>query len=157
MKDPNINLDEIRRLLALFDENALAELEVEEDGVKLSLRRETVISAQNGASDSIPMPVLTAPAPIPASAAAEQKSLPADTIEIQSPMTGVFYTNPSPNDPTFVEVGDEVQIGQTVGLIEAMKVFSEVPADAAGKVVALPVRSGELVQQGQTLVILEPI
>ena len=71
-------------------------------------------------------------------------------------MVGVFYRSPSPEDPPFIHVGDIVRVGQPIGLIEAMKVFSEVPAEIAGRVVEIPVESGKLVQQGQPLVYIEP-
>jgi acetyl-CoA carboxylase biotin carboxyl carrier protein len=157
MKDPKLNLDEIRRLLGLFDRNSLSELEVEEDGVKITLRRHAPSTMQE--------PMVAIPAGNPEFAhvvseevsAPEEQALPSNVIEILSPMTGVFYRTPAPTEPLFIEIGDEVQVGQTVGIIEAMKVFSEVPADVAGRVVAIPAQSGELIQQGKPLVILEPL
>ena len=77
-------------------------------------------------------------------------------IALESPMVGVFYLSLSPDDPPFVAVGDSVKVGQTIGLIEAMKVYSEVPSEVSGRVVKLPVASGKLVQQGQALIYVEP-
>ena len=71
-------------------------------------------------------------------------------------MVGVFYQSPSPDDPPFVSVGDFVKVGQPIGLIEAMKVYSEVPSEVSGRVVEMPVESGKLVQQGQPLIFVEP-
>ena len=71
-------------------------------------------------------------------------------------MVGVFYQSPSPEDPPFVMVGDLVKVGQPIGLIEAMKVYSEVPSEVAGRVMEMPVESGKLVQQGQALIYVEP-
>jgi acetyl-CoA carboxylase biotin carboxyl carrier protein len=77
-------------------------------------------------------------------------------IALESPMVGVFYQSPSPDDPPFVSVGDFVRVGQPIGLIEAMKVYSEVPSEVAGRVTEMPVESGSLVQQGQPLIFVEP-
>jgi acetyl-CoA carboxylase biotin carboxyl carrier protein len=70
---------------------------------------------------------------------------------------GVFYRSPDRDAPPFIEVGDMVEVGQVVGLIEAMKVFSEVPSEVAGRVLEIPARSGTLVQPGDPLVILEAV
>jgi acetyl-CoA carboxylase biotin carboxyl carrier protein len=71
-------------------------------------------------------------------------------------MTGVFYRSARPDSPPFVEIGDHVEIGQTIGLVEAMKVFSEIPAEQAGIVVEIPSRSGQLVREGEPLLYLKP-
>lgn len=157
MKDPKINLDEVRRLLAVFDKNSLAELQVEEDGIKLSLRREVPMAVQPIFAPITPDGASLAPVSVVEFEPEPEAALPENTIEILSPMTGIFYHTPTPGAPPFVEIGDMVEIGQTVGLIEAMKVFSDVPADAAGRVVALPAKSGELVHQGRPIVVLEPV
>jgi acetyl-CoA carboxylase biotin carboxyl carrier protein len=70
-------------------------------------------------------------------------------------MVGVFYRSSGPESPPFVEIGDLVRVGQTVGLIEAMKVFSEIPCDAAGRVVAIPATNGRLVQPGEALLVID--
>jgi len=75
---------------------------------------------------------------------------------VLSPMTGVFYRTASPEAPPFVEVGDRVEEGQTIGLIEAMKVFSEIPADRSGRVHEVLVPNGQLVSQGDLLMRLDP-
>jgi acetyl-CoA carboxylase biotin carboxyl carrier protein len=69
-------------------------------------------------------------------------------------MTGVYYRAPAPKEPPFVEVGDHIEVGQPIGLIEAMKVFSEVPSEVSGRVVEMPVKNGELVHQDQVLVVV---
>jgi biotin carboxyl carrier protein len=70
-------------------------------------------------------------------------------------MTGLFYRGASPELPPYVDVGEEVEEGATVGLIEAMKVFSEIPADVHGRVVRILVENGKLVNQGEVLMLLE--
>jgi acetyl-CoA carboxylase biotin carboxyl carrier protein len=76
-------------------------------------------------------------------------------IRIEAPIMGVFYRSASPADPPFVEVGDSVEVGQVVGLIEAMKVFSEVKSESAGTVRAIPTTNRALVQPGDALMILD--
>ena len=81
----------------------------------------------------------------------------AGAIRVESPMVGVFYRSPEPGKPPFVEVGDVVVPGQTLCLLEAMKLFNELKADAAGRVTAIHVENGKPVEFGQLLFELEPI
>lgn len=74
---------------------------------------------------------------------------------ITSPLVGIFYRAPSPDATSFVEVGDSVEVGDTIGIVEAMKVFNEITTDCAGIVIAIPTENGKLVQAGQPLVIIE--
>ena len=154
----------LRRLAQLVSEHNLSELTVEEAGVTL-----TVKSSAGAAAESSPVtatavpahPHLLTPAQSPAYSETPvltptkptQKST---AIALESPMVGVFYQSPSPDDPPFVSVGDFVKVGQPIGLIEAMKVYSEVPSEVAGRVTEMPVESGKLVQQGQPLIFVEP-
>ena len=70
-------------------------------------------------------------------------------------MVGVFFRSPTPEDPPFVNVGDIISVGQTIGLIEAMKVYSELPSELAGRILEIPAVNGKLVQQGQPLIVVE--
>ena len=72
-------------------------------------------------------------------------------IDMKSPLTGVYYAAPSPASPSFIKVGDTVSIGQTIALIEAMKVFSEIPSEVSGRVIAINVQNGNVVKKGETL------
>lgn len=156
----------LRRLARLVAENGLSELTVEEDGVTMTVK------AGGEAAPPAPGPMMaiqahlhplahtppysqtmvTAPAvPSPVTPARA-----ATAVALESPMVGVFYRSPSPDDPPFVTIGDLVRVGQPIGLIEAMKVYSEVPSEVAGRVVDMPVESGKLVQQGQPLIFVEP-
>ncbi|MCS6918943.1 MAG: hypothetical protein NZM28_04165 [Fimbriimonadales bacterium] len=75
---------------------------------------------------------------------------------IPAPMTGMFYRGPSPSEPPYVEEGDLVHEGQTIGLVEAMKVFNEIPAPMTGVVRRIVAQNASLVQQGEVLMLLEP-
>jgi acetyl-CoA carboxylase biotin carboxyl carrier protein len=75
---------------------------------------------------------------------------------VTSPLMGVYYSAASPDSDPFVKVGDGVQVGQVVAIVEAMKVFNEVKSEVAGKVIAIPAKNGELVQKGDVLVRIQP-
>lgn len=77
------------------------------------------------------------------------------SIDMKSPLTGVYYAGSSPTAAPFVNVGDIIQVGQTIALIEAMKVFSEVPSEVAGRIVAIKVQSGDVVKKGDVLIQVE--
>jgi acetyl-CoA carboxylase biotin carboxyl carrier protein len=153
----------LNRVVSLVAEHGLAELTVEEDGLVVSVKgipeappAPTVVSMQAPAHL---IPVAQAPAysetivttPTPPAARAGSR------VALESPMVGVFYRSPSPEDPPFVNVGDVIRIGQTVGLIEAMKVYSELPSEVAGRIVEIAVDNGKLVKQGQPLFFVEPV
>lgn len=79
------------------------------------------------------------------------------TITISAPIMGVFYRSSSPGEPAYVDIGDVINVGDPIGSIEAMKVFSEVMSDAAGRVVTIPAQHGKLIQSGEPLVVLEAV
>jgi acetyl-CoA carboxylase biotin carboxyl carrier protein len=138
-------LEAVRRLLHLADAYGLTELVAEEDGFRVTVR----------GSDQAGLPIRStnpsAAAPVEAADSELSRFHP-----VVSPITGVFYRSPSPDAPPFLEIGDRVEEGQTIGLIEAMKVFSEIPADGSGRVVRVLAQSGKLVNQGDTLMLLDP-
>lgn len=156
----------LRRLAHLVAENGLSELTWEEAGVTLTVKADAEAApvAVTAVTAVQAHPHVLAPAQTPAySETAVTTPLPqakparaAIAIALESPMVGVFYQSPSPDDPPFVTVGDFVKVGQPIGLIEAMKVYSEVPSEVSGRVVEMPVESGKLVQQGQPLIFVEP-
>ena len=154
----------VRRLVELVTENGLTELTVAGEGLTVTVKAELERGTEPAAG---PVGILTHPHPLPPSqspaysqtivtAAPRAPSRPATTVALESPMVGVFYHSPSPEDPPFIHVGDVIRVGQPIGLIEAMKVYSEVPAEVAGRVLELAVENGKLVQQGQPLVYIEP-
>jgi acetyl-CoA carboxylase biotin carboxyl carrier protein len=138
-----------RRLAAflrLFETHRLDELIVEDGELKVRLR-----SARAQARKA----VQARPVSRPTSPAADVSAKRPRTVAVRSPLIGVFYRAASPDAPPFVEVGDLVEEGQTVCIVEAMKVFNEIKAEWRGRVVAIPVESGRLVQAGEPLVVLE--
>lgn len=145
----------VRKLVELMNEHELAEIDLRQGDQRIRLRRE-----QEGAISGVPMMPMSMPmpnamptaaaAPAPASAAAPPAS-DAGTIAIKSPMVGTFYTAPNPNAAPFVKVGDQVGPESVVCIIEAMKVFNEIPAECSGKIVAVLVETGDPVEFGQVL------
>jgi acetyl-CoA carboxylase biotin carboxyl carrier protein len=146
--------DKVRRLAEIVVEHGLTELTVEEDGVTITVKAESA-----AVFSQIPVQYHN-PAPSPVNAASTPPAASgraSNAIPLESPMVGVFYHSPAPEDPPFVHVGDIVHVGQPIGLIEAMKVYSEVPAEASGRVIEIAAENGALVQQGQPLYFLEPM
>lgn len=154
---PSVSQTEyLRGLAEIVSEEDLCELEVETAGVRVTLKAPELFTAvaqlapaapATGIVPGIPEGTLGTTPPV----VAEE-----NLIEIVSPMVGVFYRAPSPSDPNFVEIGDKIEVGQTVALVEAMKVFNEITAEAAGTVVEIKPQGSDLVETGQVLITLRP-
>lgn len=154
--DLTAQVEYLRGLAKVVADEGLTELEVESDGLKLTLKTPappTYAPAASGEGFAAPLYAapLTAAAPGAAPAAKKEEAL----TPIVSPMVGVFYRAPSPSDPNFIEVGDRVERGQTIGLVEAMKSFNEIVAESAGTVAKIPAETGQIVETGETLVLLK--
>ncbi len=139
----------VRRLVELMNEHELAEIDLRQGDQRIRLRRDqepTVVAAPA----AVPTPVAapTTVAPVAATAAPVDD---ASTSIIASPMVGTFYKSSSPDSAPFVKVGDQVGPDTTVCIVEAMKVFNEIPAECSGKIVAVLVESGDSVEYGQPL------
>ena len=138
-----MNVKEIKDMIALMNENGLSELEIEQDGVRIKLRK--------GLGGAVEKTVEYAPSAPQARETVEKK-----TIEIKTPMVGTFYRSPSPDAPPFVNIGDVIEPGQVICLIEAMKLMNEIKSDVKGKIVDVPVDNAEPVEYGQVLFVVEP-
>ncbi|MBD0329453.1 MAG: acetyl-CoA carboxylase biotin carboxyl carrier protein [Thermoleophilia bacterium] len=144
----HVRAERIRELVRIVQESAVAEVTLEEDDLRVSVRR----SDDRGAA--------AAPAAAGAGSEVEALAAPVATeqlIRVESPMVGTFYRAPQPGSPPFVEVGDVVAPGQTLCLLEAMKLFNELKAEAAGTVRAVHVEDGQSVEFGQLLFELGPV
>lgn len=148
----------IRRLIELMKEHDLNEIDLRDGEVRVRLRKggETIVAETRPPLAYAPGPVAAAPAPsggaAPAAPAAPVDNLPV----IKSPMVGTFYLSPNPESPPFVKVGDHIGADSTVCIIEAMKVFNEIPAEMTGKIVAILVENGAPVEYGQPLFRIDP-
>lgn len=149
----NERVEYLRGLAQIVRDEGLSLLELEGQGWKVTLKgvQPQFVTAPESV---ISTPVLSVPisgsiATSPAIASTEENLIP-----VVSPMVGVFYRSPSPADAPFVEVGDRVEAGQTIGLVEAMKVFNEITAESGGIVAKINVESGQLVETGAPLLML---
>ena len=146
-----IDWDVLKKLIQLVKDEDITGVAVEEKGVKYDVRREggRLVAAPAPIAHATPQAAQSAPTHAPA--ASEEDGL----IAITSPMVGTFYRTPSPESPAFVEVGDSVQPGKVVCIIEAMKLFNEIEAEVSGKIVKILVESGKPVEYGQKLFLLK--
>ncbi|MGQ7372980.1 acetyl-CoA carboxylase biotin carboxyl carrier protein [Streptococcus suis] len=149
-----MNITEIKDLMSQFDQSSLREFSYSNAG-------ETLYFSKNQQATVAPSAIVeapTSPAPVPAvemsePAPVEASSAPAaEGVVVESPLVGVAYLSPAPDKPAFVTVGDTVKKGQTLMIIEAMKVMNEVPADRDGVVTEILVANQDVVEFGQGLV-----
>jgi len=151
----DIDVAEVRRLIELAEKHNLDELRVGEGDLSITIvgraRREAVQAVATGPSAHLEEHPDT-PEDSVVVEVEETVEHAGNLVDIVAPLVGVFYRAPSPDAPMFVEVGDSIEVGSEVGLIEAMKVFSPIPSEVSGVVVEIPVENGKLVQQGQVLV-----
>jgi acetyl-CoA carboxylase biotin carboxyl carrier protein len=150
-----VDLQEIRRIVELMNEHGLTHFDLTKKDFHLKLKKGADLDDLRGLLASLPA---SSPAPAPAAlpaaapAAASTPSAPvAEGSEITSPMVGTFYAKPAPDAPNFVEVGSSVSVGQTLCIIEAMKVMNEIKAERSGTICAVVAEDGTPVQYGDAL------
>jgi len=139
--------DEIRELIQLVIESGVAELEVQRGEDRVRIRR-TLEPATASAPATVVETAQPAPAAAPAPAASEHI--------VKSPIVGTYYESPKPGDPPFVKVGDSVEPGQVLCIIESMKLMNEIESEIAGTVVAKLMESGRPVEYGEALFSIRP-
>lgn len=164
-----LNFNELRELVAAVSQTDIAELTLKSAEFELTLRKPVAVTAATTVALPSPMGVETTPAappvvastpsaaPAPAPPPAKPTPPPAsepNLLEITSPMVGTFYRSPAPDEPPFVEVGVRIQPGQTVCIIEAMKLMNELEAEFAGEIVEILVQNAEPVEYGQALMLV---
>lgn len=168
-----LNFSELRELVAALNQTDIAELTLKSAEFELTLRKQSAVAAavlpeRGGAAEGgyssppmasaptmAPAPSAIAPSPPPAAepAAPPPKADP-NLLEITSPMVGTFYRAPGPDESPFVSVGERIRTGQTVCIIEAMKLMNELEAEIAGEIVEILVENGEPVEFGQALMLV---
>lgn len=153
-----MDLRDVKRLVHLMDLHGLAEVELEDEGRRIRLRKGL---ESNGAVpahvlaplSANPFPGQAQGAPAPAAAAPQAPK----GSEVRSPMVGTFYRSPSPEAAPFVEVGDTIRKDTVVCIVEAMKVMNEIKADCDGEVLAVLAQNGEAVEFDQPLFLVKPL
>lgn len=145
----------VRELAALLDDTNLTEIEVEDGDRKIRVARKVGGGAPVFAAPAMAAPVAAAPAPAPAAAApAAEAAVPAGTV-VKSPIVGTAYLSAEPGAAPFARVGSQVKAGETVLIVEAMKVMNAIPAPTAGTVKAVLVDNGQPVEYDQPLIVIE--
>ncbi|MBX9686843.1 MAG: acetyl-CoA carboxylase biotin carboxyl carrier protein [Candidatus Obscuribacterales bacterium] len=159
-----IDLEQIKSLLEVVGPTDITELTIESGEEKITIKKQQTVIAS-----TVEMPMLGRPAPqsaqvptpmpeasIATKPAEEENNGNKGLVPITSPMVGTFYRSPSPTAPAFVDVGDHVAPGQTVCIIEAMKLMNDMPAEVSGKIVKVCVENGSTVEYGQALFMVNP-
>jgi acetyl-CoA carboxylase biotin carboxyl carrier protein len=148
----------IRQLVALMKDHDLSEIDIQQGDVRIQLRR----AGTQIVPGAVPQMMAIAPPPVARAAESPAAETAAARDEgrfaiVKSPMVGTFYAAPDPDSPSYVKVGDHVGPETTVCIIEAMKVFNQIPAEMSGKIVAVLVENGQPVEFGQPLFKVDPL
>ncbi|MDH5423480.1 MAG: acetyl-CoA carboxylase biotin carboxyl carrier protein [Gammaproteobacteria bacterium] len=149
-----MDIRKIKKLIELLEESGVAEIEIKEgeESVRISRQQQVMAAAPVAAA---PAPVAApAPAPVVVEAVVAADATPSGH-QVESPMVGTFYRSSAPGSPAFTEVGSSVSAGDTLCIIEAMKILNPIEADKSGTVKAILVENGQPVEFGQTLFIIE--
>lgn len=155
-----MTLEEIKQLIDLANESGVAELEVERGGNRVRIRR-AIGAYQQDVVLPPPAPMPAAAPPPPSAPAAQAPAPPPpgedpSLVYVKAPIVGTFYTSPSPDAPPFVQVGDRVQAGQVLCIIESMKLMNEIECETAGVIVQRFLDNSQPAEYGQTLFAIRP-
>lgn len=165
-----MDLAYLRKLIKILDQSNMTEMEIEEEGIKLRLAKS--VNSKAGEPMGHVMPFYHMPAPLPQqihppqpgaisteTGKSEEKMIEPTVqyLEVKSPIVGTFYRAPAPDADPYVEVGQEVEPGTVLCIIEAMKLMNEIECDVTGKVVKIMVDNGQPVEYNQTLFFIEPL
>ncbi len=153
-----MDLRKIKKLIDLLEESNLAEIEIKEgeESVRLARTPRGGITMAAPVMQAAPAPVMPMAGPTEAASGGSPKpgsDLPPGHV-VRAPMVGTFYASPAPDKPSFVSVGQSVKQGETLGIIEAMKMFNPIEADVAGTVVKILVESGQPIEFDQPLFVI---
>ncbi len=167
-----LDFNEIRQLLATIAQTDIAEVSLKSEDFELTVRKavsfgnqivsvgQTVTSGLTPAAQTGPTPVVEAGSRVPETGSQVSVNAPLvidqKFLEVSSPMVGTFYRAPAPGEAPFVEVGDRIRSGQTVCIIEAMKLMNEIEAEVSGQVMEILLQNGEPVEYGQPLMRIKP-
>ena len=153
-----MDIRKVKKLIELLEESELTEIEISEGEESIRLSR------SNSGTQVYSVPAQAMP-PTPPNTVAEpssdnhagSESLPTDKVPVVSPMVGTYYSSPNPDTPSYVELGTEVNVGDTLCVIEAMKIFNPVDTESAGIVCKIFKHSGDPVEFGEPLFLIDPL
>jgi len=162
-----MDFKQIQELIKMINKSNIGEVSIEEKGFKLTIKQkeepvQQVIAAPIQAQPIAAIAAAAAPVAQSAPAASPEKPAKAaeapagNTVTIKSPMIGTFYRSPSPDKPSFVNVGDDIEPGKPVCIIEAMKLFNEIESEVKGRIVKVLVEDASPVEYDQPLFLVEP-
>lgn len=155
-----MDIRKVKKLIELLEESGIAEIEIHEGEESVRISRGSSLAAPQTLVN-----VPQAPAPVAAAPASSHPAVSESTSGndfsseghvVTSPMVGIFYTSPSPEEPAFVSKGQAIKAGDLICIIEAMKIMNQIEADIDGKIVRVLVENGEAVEYGQPLFIVDP-
>jgi acetyl-CoA carboxylase biotin carboxyl carrier protein len=155
-----MDIRKVKKLIELLEESGVAEIEIKEGEESVRISRHgsapmtTYLQAPPMAAPAAAAPAAPA-APAPRAVAEDAEAAPRADATVNAPMVGTFYSSPAPGAKAFVDIGSEVKVGQTLCIIEAMKMMNQIESDKAGKVVSVLVKSGDPVEFGQPLFVIE--
>lgn len=150
-----MNKKKIEEMIDLMEKHGLDEIDVEEEGVRIHLKK----SPSGGyaqVTHAVSPAQSAAPVILPGETKAETKQEAKNLIEIKSPMVGTFYKAPAPEAPPYVEIGKEIKEGDILCIIEAMKLMNEIKSEVKGRIADILVENGEPIEFGQVLFLVEP-
>ena len=152
-----MDIRKIKKLIELVEESGIAELEITEGEESVRINRHSSAPIAAAPVQYAAAPAAPVAAPAPAAPAATEASAPAAVSghQVKSPMVGTFYRASSPEAPSYVEVGDTVSVGDTLCIVEAMKMMNQIEADKAGVVKAILVENEEAIEFDQPLFVIE--
>jgi acetyl-CoA carboxylase biotin carboxyl carrier protein len=152
-----MDIRKIKKLIELLEESGIAEIEIKEgeEALRISRMSTTVTHVPTVAGLPLPAPLPVVPPKAAEAAAAPAAKAKGNEHVITAPMVGTFYGAPSPGAKAFVEIGDEIKVGQVLCIIEAMKMMNQIEADKAGRVTSIMARNGDPVEFGQPLFVVE--
>jgi acetyl-CoA carboxylase biotin carboxyl carrier protein len=156
-----MNLSYIKKIIKLVENSSIDELELEEEGTKIKVARnrnsgffvQTANNGQSSISHTVPMPALQQASSVNTASSSGQQE--AKYHEVRSPIVGTFYRAPSPDAEPYVEIGQTVQVGSVMCIVEAMKLMNEIESDCSGTVVNIIAENGKPVEYNQVLFLIE--
>jgi acetyl-CoA carboxylase biotin carboxyl carrier protein len=147
----SINFQELRELIAAIANTDVVELNLKNSEFELAVKKNPgMVTTQ------VVTMAASAPQPVTTTTVEAASTIDKKWVEIKSPMVGTFYRAPAPDEPAFAAVGDRISLGQTVCIIEAMKLMNEIEAESTGQVMEILVENGQPVEFGQTLMYVNP-